>query len=87
MMHLFTNDVLKAMDNIISSGSEYLLMTTHSNNLNEDLPGGAGGRWRPINFFKSPFYLPSPICLAKDTHEDLLYIMLYDIKSLKRSLG
>ena len=39
-------------------------MTTHSNPVNSELPGG---RFRPVNFLRSPFYLPAPLCLGKDT--------------------
>ena len=59
-------------------------MTTHSNPVNSELPGG---RFRPINFLRSPFYLPAPLCLGKDTvSEPDLFVMLSDLQSLPLDL-
>ena len=40
------------------------------------------GRYRPVNFFKPPFNLPEPVCIAKDTEEKGMFIMLYDLKHI-----
>ena len=54
--------------------SRYFLMTTLSNQVNEELPGS---RYRPVNLFRAPFYLPTPVCVAKDTIESAgMYAML-----------
>ena len=52
----------------------YFLMTTLSNQVNEELPGS---RYRPVNLFRAPFFLPAPVCVAKDTIESAgMYAML-----------
>ena len=60
-------------------------MTTQSNNINQELSQGLldKGRYRPLNFFKSPFSLSSPICIGKDTNEKNMFIVLYDLQSIK----
>ena len=55
-------------------------MTSHANRINQELP-----RWpsfRMINFFYPPFSLPAPMCIAKDTGEKDMYIIMYDLKKL-----
>ena len=86
MMHLFYNDIFQVFDNFISSGSSYLLMTTQSNNMNQELSQGLldKGRYRPLNFFKPPFSLSQPICIGKDTNEKNMFIVLYDLQSIKK---
>ena len=83
-MHLFFSDIQKALDNIEKSGSEFLLMTTQSNQNNQELSSGllGRGRYRPVNFFKPPFSYPSPVCIGKDTNEPNMFIVLYNIKSI-----
>ena len=55
-------------------------MTTLSNQINEELPES---RYRPVNLFKAPFYLPAPICVAKDTIESTgMYAMLCDAATI-----
>ena len=84
LMHLFFSDIQKALDNIEKSGSEFLLMTTQSNEKNQELSSGllGRGRYRPVNFFKQPFSFPSPVCIGKDTNEPNMFIVLYNIKSI-----
>lgn len=66
----------------------YLLMTTHLNAQNQELPKWP--RFRPINFFLAPYQLQAPLCIARDTVVDVkaasdqtMYIMLYNLQSLK----
>ena len=55
-------------------------MTTLSNQVNEELPGF---RYRPVNLFRAPFYLPTPVCVAKDTIESAgMYAMLSDAATI-----
>ena len=55
-------------------------MTTLTNQVNEELPSG---RYRPVNLFRSPFYLPAPVCVAKDTIESAtMYAMLSDASTI-----
>ena len=56
-------------------------MTTHANTNNLELE--KTGKFRMINFFYPPFSLPQPVCIAKDTFEEDMYIMLYNLNSLK----
>ena len=67
MIHLKFRDIVRVFDNFIRSGSRYLLMTQHANSENADLQTTAAytGRFRGVNFFKSPFSLPEPICIAR----------------------
>ena len=58
----------------------FLLMTTQSNNANEEL---GGSRYRAVNFFKEPFCLDAPLCIAEDTKLGMIYIMLIDLRSIK----
>ena len=55
-------------------------MTTQSNDVNEEL---GGARYRAVNFFKQPFCLGAPLCIAEDTKIGMIYIMLIDLKSIK----
>ena len=60
--------------------TRYFLMTTLSNQVNEELPGS---RYRPVNLFRAPFYLPTPVCVAKDTIESAgMYAMLSDAATI-----
>ena len=79
MMHLTDVSNLRALRNMRKSGSRYLLMTTHSNVENTDLVAES---WRRINFFKTPYNMPTPLCLAKDSYLESLYIVLYDLQAL-----
>jgi len=86
MIHLKFRDIVRVFDNFINSGSRYLLMTQHANLENNDLQttDAHTGRFRGVNFFKSPFSLPEPICIARDTVEPGAdtFVMLYDLRSL-----
>ena len=77
---LSDSDNMRAFANMRKSGSKYLLMTTHSVKENTDLIK----RWRAVNFFKSPYNMPRPLCLSKETHQKTMYIMLYDLEQLQR---
>ena len=60
--------------------SRYFLMTTLSNQVNEELPVS---RYRPVNLFRAPFYLPTPVCVAKDTIESAgMYAMLSEAATI-----
>ncbi len=64
LVHLSNKHVLAALDNIRRSRPRFLLMTTFTGrNINRNILTGA---WRPLNFQKSPFYLPSPIELVNE---------------------
>ena len=55
LVHLSLEDCLKAIDNIVSSGSKYLAITSFPNcNFNEELPNFSW-RWRTLNMEIEPF--------------------------------
>ena len=56
-------------------------MTTHANRINQELPKWP--RYRQINFFYPPFSLNAPLCVAKDTGEKDMYVIMYNLKTLK----
>ena len=63
-VHLPNNLILKAIKNIISSGSKYLLTTTFlEHQENSDIRIGG---WHSVNINSSPFNLPRPIAIYKD---------------------
>ena len=59
-------------------------MTTLDNQVNEELPES---RYRPVNLFRAPFYLPAPVCVAKDIVQNSdpsagMYTMLSDAATI-----
>jgi len=70
LVHLSFEDATKALNNIASSGSNYLLTTTFTNRLkNFDI---ITGQWRTINLETAPFNLQKPIKIINEgcTEED-----------------
>ena len=64
LIHLSNGDGVRAIKNMISSGSKYLLTTTFPMvQENIDLPGNF---FRPINLEKPPFNLPTPLFLINE---------------------
>jgi len=64
LVHLSNKDILKAIKNIIASGSKYLLTTTFvKHSLNYDI---TTGDWRAINLLKPPFNFPPPLRLINE---------------------
>ena len=62
LFHLSNEWVLKALANIVVSGSEWLLATSFPQiKKNEDIRMDGCLRWRPINLCAQPFSLPSPV--------------------------
>jgi len=71
-VHLSTEDIRRALDNIKKSQFRYLLTTTFPlTNVNENIKTGS---WRPINIMHEPFSLGEPLLLIneekKRTHTD-----------------
>jgi hypothetical protein len=59
LVHFSFSDVFRALDNIISSNSTYLITTTFvDRNKNTDI---LTGQWRPLNLQAHPFDFPAPI--------------------------
>jgi SAM-dependent methyltransferase len=64
LVHLSTKLVLKALRNIKSGGSRYLVTTTFpDHDRNNDIKTGD---WRPLNLCLPPFNLPQPITLIRE---------------------
>lgn len=64
LIHLSNSDGVKAIKNMIASGSKYLLTTTFPMvHENIDLPSNF---FRPINLEKPPFNLPAPLILINE---------------------
>jgi hypothetical protein len=59
LVHFSVENVVKALDNICNSQSEYLLTTTFVGRKdNQDI---ATGQWRALNLLVAPFLLPQPL--------------------------
>lgn len=63
LVHLSYENILRALRNISSSGSTYLLTTTFPGRTNIDIPTG---RWRPLDLEVPPFSLPPPFKLVEE---------------------
>ena len=58
LVHFSSADVWRALENIVRSGSTYLLTTTFTARAHNDEI--ATGDWRPLNLQSAPFALPPP---------------------------
>jgi SAM-dependent methyltransferase len=64
LVHFSFHSILRALDNMRSSDSRYLLTTTFTERKSHlDI---ATGNWRPINLQLSPFNLPPPLFLIDE---------------------
>jgi len=63
LVHLSNKDVLRAIANLKSSGSIYLLTTTFVRHGESDI---VTGQWRPINLEEKPFNFPKPLALFNE---------------------
>tara|TARA_Y100001968_G_scaffold301689_1_gene314223 strand:- start:23351 stop:24100 length:750 start_codon:yes stop_codon:yes gene_type:complete len=91
LVHFSNQDLFKALRNIASSKSRYLLTTNFSNRKkNIDI---ATGMWRPLNLKKAPFFLPAPIevmnegCTEGDGDFKDKELAIWEINSLKSFLN
>lgn len=84
LVHLSYHEINRTKENILRTGSKYLLTTTFPNHTNRDI---VTGNWRPINLQLAPFNFPEPIkVLYEDYTEDTRFadkaLALWSIKSL-----
>jgi len=83
--HFNYQNVNKALQNIIKSGSKYLLTTSFTRwNYNVDIPNGD---WRPINLMLQPFslkpiYLINEDCFEGGGQYNDKCLLLFEIKRL-----
>ena len=64
LVHFSIGDIHRALDNIRTSGSRYLMTTTFTGQTeNRDIPTGG---WRPLNFQLPPFNFPEPVMLLNE---------------------
>jgi hypothetical protein len=64
LVHFSYRNIFRALRNIKSSGSKYLLTTTYVDQAkNADIPTGA---WRPLDLQLAPFSFPSPMRLIDE---------------------
>lgn len=67
LVHFSFEDISKAIKNIKTSGSKYLLTTCHNNLKNKNI---VTGLWRPLNLQISPYKFPDPIKSIKENDVD-----------------
>lgn len=83
LVHLPFKDIKLALNNFKKSGSIYLLTTSFSNLVNENVDITTG-EWRPINFEKSPFNFPKPLKIIDE--DGVIYhgkrLVLWEISQL-----
>jgi len=89
LVHFSYDDTRKALSNIISSSSKYLLTTSFvARERNYNI---ATGEWRPINLEKPPYNFPSPLLTINEncTQDDGAYpdksLLLWNIRDLSNS--
>jgi hypothetical protein len=67
LAHLSNKEVFKAIGNIKSSGSKYLLTTTYPDHDNVDI---LTGDFRAINLQREPFNLPEPVLIFNENNDE-----------------
>jgi len=86
LVHLSYDDTVKALSNIIGSGSKYLLTSSFVDR--ERNYNIATGEWRPINLERPPFDFPPPIHIINEncTQDDEAFpdksLLLWEIRNL-----
>ena len=64
LVHLSNIDIMRALDNLRTTGAEYLIATTFIGTRDQlDIPTGG---WRPLNMQHAPFLLPEPLRLIDE---------------------
>lgn len=88
LVHLSNADVFAALDNIVSSSSQYLMSTLFTaRRSNADI---ATGQWRPLNLLRPPFSLPTPMEVVNEQHPNPLWndksLGVWKIEDVRQSL-
>ena len=92
LVHFSYADINKAIQNILTSDSKYLMATTFTKHaINYDI---TTGDWRPINLEKTPFNFPKPILIIEEqVHPEYIKetkgksLAIWKIDDLKLSLN
>lgn len=86
LVHLSYADIIASLNNIVESGSKYLMTTTFlEQKANKDIHTGG---WRPVNFRLLPFNFPEPLyildekCTEMDGRFADKVLALWEIPSL-----
>jgi SAM-dependent methyltransferase len=64
LVHLYTSDALKAVENMKRSGATFLLTTHFPGAINVELPVE---RWRPLDLQAPPFNFPAPLRVLRES--------------------
>lgn len=66
-VHFSYDDIFKALNNIVKSASNYVMITTFpKHSINYDI---VTGDWRPLNLKKAPFFFPEPIMTIEEHYD------------------
>lgn len=91
LVHLSLQDIWRSLHNVCASRSEYLLITTFTERVeNHDI---VTGRWRTLNLEAAPFVFPRPLRLIKEgcTEDDGVYadkaLGLWRVADIRKSLA
>lgn len=80
LQHLPNADVLRVLGNIRHSTTEWLLVTTFSNETNQDIVRRGG--FRPLNLERQPFSLPPPRQAVPDPPDSGRFLAVWNRSDL-----
>ena len=64
LVHMSYEDIFKSLNNVLNSGSRYLLTTSFTDR--QDNKNIVTGEWRPLNLQIAPFFFPKPIKIINE---------------------
>jgi hypothetical protein len=87
LFHLPNRDCFAFFENFLASGIDSLLLTSHTNTANSDLPPSKG--FRQVNFRLDPFRFPEPRLAIEDymTGFPARHVCLWKADDIRRALG
>ena len=83
LQHLPNALALAVLQNFVSSGTRWLLTTSHNNLNNRDLVKAGG--FRPLNLMQPPFSFPSPVRSVEDARGSGRILGLWSLKYVAQS--
>jgi len=78
LQHLYLGDALKALNNFITSGASYLLITHRHIAKGNEQSLVQVSDYFPINLLEPPFNMPTPLRMYADVHP-YMYLALYKL--------